>query len=207
MTQYISADHHLGHAGIIGLAKRPFDDIDHMNEELIAAWNSVVRPADEVFHLGDLISERDIDKALVLLMRLNGTIYLIPGNHDRFLRDLDEENRPSVKLELLPPLFRLNYNHTKIWLSHYPLRAWEGSFKGALHLYGHTHNTLEADRLPRSMDVGVDARGYYPLSVDEIWRKLSKEPIIPEEALVRGDKEALELSKTWKARKVTIRKG
>jgi calcineurin-like phosphoesterase family protein len=182
---WITADQHWNHAGIIRLANRKFDDINHLNEHMISEWNAVVRAGDDVYHLGDFT--RDLDDALALLLRLNGRISIIRGNHDRWIGDLEEDNRLSVDLTILPPLARLNFNHTKIWLSHYPLRAWEGSFKGSMHVYGHTHNTLEADRLPRSMDIGVDAVGFRPLSIEAIWRRLDKDPILPEEQRIRND--------------------
>jgi calcineurin-like phosphoesterase family protein len=182
---FLTADQHWNHAGIIRLANRKFDDINHLNEHMISEWNSVVRAGDDVYHLGDFT--RDLDDALALLLRLNGRISIIPGNHDRWIRDLEEDNRLSVDLTILPPLARLNFNHTQIWISHYPLRAWEGSFKGSMHVYGHTHNTLEADRLPRSMDIGVDAVGFRPLSIEAIWRRLDKDPILPEEQRIRND--------------------
>jgi calcineurin-like phosphoesterase family protein len=50
---YFTADQHFGHAGIIGLCKRPFRSVEEMDEAMIANWNAVVGPDDEVWHLGD----------------------------------------------------------------------------------------------------------------------------------------------------------
>ena len=36
-----------------GSDSRPFKDVEHMNETLIANWNRVVGPDNIVFHLGD----------------------------------------------------------------------------------------------------------------------------------------------------------
>lgn len=190
-----TADQHLFHKGAILLAKRPFDTIEKMNRHMIECWNAVVRPDDDVYHLGDISFGR-AGETVGILKELYGTIYLIPGNHDRWLDDYD--NELAGHLNFLPALTKLKFNHTSIWLSHYPLRCWEGSFKGAMHLYGHTHGTIETERLPRSMDIGVDSVGYYPLYIGDVWAKLDKEPAIPEEARIRDEEDAKLLTKDWK---------
>ena len=192
---FFTADQHFFHTKANLLANRPFDTLDKMNSHMIMCWNAVVRPDDAIYHLGD-ISFGKAGETIGILKGLNGTIYLIPGNHDRWLDHYD--NELGSKLNFLPDLTKMNFNHTKIWLCHYPLRCWEGNFKGAMHLYGHTHGEMENQRLPRSTDIGVDAVGYYPLYIGDVWAKLDKEPIIPEEARIRGEEDAKILAESWK---------
>ena len=52
-TTFFTADTHFGHANIIKYTNRPFDSPNHMDDILIANWNAVVGPDDEVYHLGD----------------------------------------------------------------------------------------------------------------------------------------------------------
>jgi calcineurin-like phosphoesterase family protein len=52
---YFTADLHLGHANIINHCDRPFSSVEEMDEHLINAWNSRVRPNDTVYIIGDLI--------------------------------------------------------------------------------------------------------------------------------------------------------
>ena len=84
---FITSDHHFFHNNIIKYTDRPFDNVDEMNERMIEIWNSVVKPGDEVLHLGDLFfNSRGYDKAKEIISRLNGTIDLLKGNHDRFTK-------------------------------------------------------------------------------------------------------------------------
>lgn len=195
MRIFLTADQHWFHKRIFELAPRPFTDVETMGKSMIAEWNAVVGLRDTVHHLGD-ISFGDIGETLGIIGALNGNIKLIPGNHDRWLEDYNEEL--GEKLILMPQVYRLKFNKTKIWLSHFPLRAWDGSFRGAMSVYGHTHGEIESQRLPRSMDVGVDAIGFRPLYIGDVWARLDKEPIIPEEARIRGDEDAKLLAKSWK---------
>lgn len=82
---FTCGDLHLGHRGITkflrpdGSKERPWDDVEEMNEALIANWNSVVHPKDTVIVLGDFVINRS---TLPLAARLNGTKELVMGNHD-----------------------------------------------------------------------------------------------------------------------------
>ena len=184
---YVISDHHFGHNAIRHLSTwRKFKDLDHMNEHMVTAWNERVRPGDDVYHLGDIFWHVEVVKAI--LPRLMGNIKLIRGNHDWWLDDMTvmDTIKYMKNVELLPAIHRLNFNRTKIWLCHYPLRVWEGNFRGAMHCYGHCHGTIETDRLPRSMDMSVDVAGYQPWTIEEVWKHLDKDPIMPEELRIGG---------------------
>lgn len=179
---YITSDQHWGHVGIVG---RKFDDLAHMNNHMVQAWNERVLPADTVYHLGDIFW--NLETARAVLPRLNGNIKLIKGNHDYWLKYITRsEGDIWSKIELLPPIHRLNFNKTAIILCHFPLRTWYKVFRGSIHLFGHVHAALNDDRLPRSLDVGVDSVGFKPLSIEEIWTRLMKDEILPEEVRVSG---------------------
>ncbi len=187
MKTFITSDQHWGHANIIQLsAWRSFEDVNHMNEHMVLAWNKRVNQGDTVYHLGDIFWHVDVARAI--LPRLNGKIKLIRGNHDWWLDEIVTRSEGDMwsKIEVIDPISRLNFNETKIWMCHYPFRVWEGSFRGAMMLYGHCHGTIEKDRLPRSMDMSVDVSGYEPWTAEEVWEHLSKDKIMPEELRIGG---------------------
>ena len=78
---FFTSDTHFNHTNIIRFCSRPFKDVEHMNETLIANWNRVVGPDNIVFHLGDFCLGGSAEWTKIL-KRLNGKIYLIAGNHD-----------------------------------------------------------------------------------------------------------------------------
>jgi calcineurin-like phosphoesterase family protein len=87
-NSFFASDHHLGHVGIInflrsdGVTKvRDFVDVDTMNEHIIKQHNSVVRPNDTCWFLGDVVINR---RYLKLIERFNGRKRLVLGNHDVF---------------------------------------------------------------------------------------------------------------------------
>lgn len=175
MTVFLTADNHWGHSGVIRMCRRPFPDRDShaMDEAMIAAWNARVRPADDVWHLGDFALGAKGERLRTIFARLNGTKRLVRGNHDH-----------SETLELPwaePPrdLVETAVQGQRLVLCHYPLRAWRGSMGSSVHCYGHVHGLMEPTR--QSLDVGVDAWGMQPASLAEILGRLERSEIEPEE--------------------------
>ena len=54
MNFYI-ADTHFGHEKVIEFCRRPFKNIEEMDEVIIKNWNEVVGHEDHVYILGDMI--------------------------------------------------------------------------------------------------------------------------------------------------------
>ena len=67
MSTYFTSDHHFGHAGALGLYRRPFASVAEMDRQMIDWWNSVVGPQDEVWHLGDFAIRQRPERAVSLL--------------------------------------------------------------------------------------------------------------------------------------------
>lgn len=162
---YLGHVAHFGHENIVKYNDRKTDDILEMEELLVQAWNDTVRPNDTVFHLGDITGGSD---PAPYLRRLNGRIKVIMGNHDsyRLMRRALQEGLITGYVDT----DYVRWNHERFWLSHYPHRAWRKSNKGSFHLYGHTHGDYPG--VGRSMDVGVDAIGFAPISIDEVYELL-----------------------------------
>lgn len=171
---WFTADTHFGHANIIEYQKdtRPFTSIEEHDEALIHAWNTFVRKNDTVYHLGDFCYwKAKVVNPADYIRRLNGMIYLCLGNHDA---DTEGQIRRLGMMQWVGHVKYIRYNGSKFFLSHYPHRAWRSSHHGSYHLFGHTHGKLPG--WGRSMDVGVDACGLRPISVDQVIEKLKDQP-------------------------------
>lgn len=167
MATFFTADTHLGHAGLLKHGYRPFPSVEAMDEALIEAWNARVSPRDTVWHLGDFTLS-GAEAAERYLSRLNGKLHLIWGNHDRnSVRRLPRWASSSYAQDM-----RLDGH--KLTLCHYAFRVWDGCGRGALMLHGHSHNNLPASS--QSLDVGVDAWGYRPVTLPEILERLATLP-------------------------------
>lgn len=175
---YLISDTHFGHQGVCnflrtdGVTKlRPWTSAEEMDEALVSNWNSVVKPKDKVYHLGDVVINR---KALITLSRLNGDKVLIRGNHDIFkLEDYTNYFRDVRGYHIMDNLI----------LSHIPIHpSAQGRFRGNIH--GHLHanivkkivgvdvktNTIKYGDMPDPwyQNVSVEQINYTPILFERV---------------------------------------
>ena len=163
MTVWFTADTHFGHAGAIGRFRRPFRSVQEMDEALVAGWNAVVRPQDEVWHLGDFAVRASAEQVSTLLARLNGRKHLITGNND------GPATLAATGWTSIAAYADIEVEDVRLILCHYPFRTWDGMYKGALNLHGHSHGQLAG--MARQVDVGVDVWNFRPVRLGTIRKR------------------------------------
>lgn len=145
-----------------------------MNKCLTQTINKYVQEGDILYFLGDFAFGEHINIPSYRHSLICQNIHLCRGNHDTHIdkyRDLFSSIQ-DVLWYLGPP--------EAIFMSHYAHRVWQGSHKGIIHLYGHSHSTLPD--YGKSMDVGVDVAyklfgEYRPFSLEEIVNIMSKRDV------------------------------
>ena len=157
MAVWFTSDTHFGDHRTLNIGKRPFASVAEMDAAMVAGWNAMVGPGDEVWHLGDFA--RTAAVAASMLPQLSGTKHLVLGNNDDGVAQ--PEGWASVQAYA-----ELRLGERLLVLCHYPFRSWRDQGRGAVNLHGHSHGRLKP--LPRQFDVGVDARGFRPVSLAEL---------------------------------------
>jgi len=167
--KWFISDTHFFHANILkftddaGKRIRPFNSLDEMHSIMIERWNSVVKPNDYVYHLGDVTFR--YDRAFNVLMgALNGQKRLILGNHDK-IKGTDLM-KWFEKVDLWKGFKEYNFTAT-----HIPLRL-ESLRDGAFCVHGHIHQNMMED--PHYINVSVEVRNYTPVHIDEIGAEIKK---------------------------------
>jgi len=162
---YFTSDLHFGHRGIITMQNRPFTTVEEMNRTLLANYNAFVSKNDTVYILGDICHHMPVEAANEIIRKMNGTKYLVSGNHDKgYDPKLFAEIRDFMTVSL---------NGVYFALMHYPMLSWPKKNSGSIQLHGHIHaradyNIQNRDEGIRRYDVGVDANDYYPVSLNTI---------------------------------------
>ena len=133
------ADTHFFHENIIKFDKRPFADVNEMNDTIRSNWNRTVKPDDTVYILGDY-SWKFKDEHIEFLKSLNGRKRLIKGNHDK----ATHSSKFKRLFEQITDYEKVLDGEDTVILCHYPIIAYDGSFRGRnVHLYAHVHKTDE----------------------------------------------------------------
>lgn len=185
---WLTSDTHFGHKNIVrgttewtefkegssNQSTRDFDTLEEHNEALIHNFNSLIKPDDTLWHLGDWSfgGHKNIEIFRNQLQCKN--IHLIFGNHDQHIEPIDSPYRKLFNSVQYVKEFSLKlgtertgtYGKQKFFLSHYTHRVWNQSHHGVVHLYGHSHGTLPG--IGKSMDVGVDTNNLLPYHLDEV---------------------------------------
>ena len=151
--RYYIADPHFFHGALnTKMDRRGFESVEAMNEYMLRQWNRKVRKNDEVVILGDL-SWGKAEETNELLEQLNGRLYLIQGNHDRFLKNKDYN---AGRFVWIKPYEELQDNKRKVILCHYPIMCYNGQYRvdengnpKVYMLYGHVHDTQDQWLLER----------------------------------------------------------
>ena len=188
MSVFLTSDTHFRHRNIIHMGRgRPWETIEEHDEALVRNWNSVVGEHDIVIHLGDSVMGPR-SESLHVIDELNGHIILIPGNHD-YVSAVETPGRR----EKFRPLYEQHFD--AIWpdcvefcgvvLSHYPpaeipdhgdvdrfadMRP-KMTPDHRLFIHGHTHQAGTHTELTNgalAINVGVDANGWTPVSIENI---------------------------------------
>jgi len=171
---WLISDTHFNHHKILtfeddGVAIRPFASVEEMNEMLIDNWNSVVKPGDKIYHLGDVLFGEDKAGWLAKNMpRLTGKKRLIFGNHD------DPKNFVGVGHFSQTSLWRF-FKEYGLLLTHVPVHPstmTEKRFEGGsiVNVHGHTH-THGSPSGPY-VSVCVEKIGYTPIHIDWIMEEV-----------------------------------
>lgn len=165
---------------------RPFHSQGEHDAMMINAWNSVVSPEDIVFVLGDFIMGA-ADGVQPILNRLNGTIYLIRGNHDTDNK-IEQYRHYPEKVVSIEDYMILCYKGKFIVMNHYPVEGdsgpkqnhlkndgWQNAteffgqnYDDCIYLYGHVHGNAPHDMEWHSYHVGVDTNNLTPVLLDDI---------------------------------------
>ena len=176
---FFISDLHFGHKYVIAFDRRPFRDVQEMEEEMIRRWNAKVSPEDHVFVVGDMFGSVTSAHAGEIVHTLHGKIHLIRGNHDpkgELFESLFEEVVPSKAIQV-----RVRGEKQKVIMRHRLLPFFKGNDEGVVQLYGHTHGS-SVSRIEdkyilfmnwlgvpmHSINVGACRMDYEPRTLEEI---------------------------------------
>ncbi|QLD85212.1 hypothetical protein HWV23_05565 [Natronomonas halophila] len=163
MTRYLAADLHFDHGEVLEYTDRPFASVGEMNDRLLANWNRVVGPDDEVVYLGDLVVPSEPTTVRRWLRRLNGDITFVVGDHDEGVR--------RTRAVTARRQYRFEADGSGFLCIHDPADA--PSERSDWLIHGH-HHDMRPEEFPfvdpetRRSNVSVELTGYEPVPVAEL---------------------------------------
>lgn len=171
---WYTSDWHFCHDKDFIWKVRGFSSIDEMNEAIVERHNSIVKPNDIVYCLGDCIMGK-AENGIKYLKALNGHLRIIFGNHDtpkKISQYIDnctniEWGSLSSKRDISKKL--------KFFLCHYPVIASNGNDTNkVISIHGHTHSEDKFEYTSQFLayNVAMDAHNCYPVAEENILKDI-----------------------------------
>lgn len=170
---YVTSDQHLFHDNVLkftnneGSPIRPgFTDIDHMNQTILDNWNSVVKPGDIVYHLGDVVMGRP-EGFQSFFNKFHGSKRLIVGNHDeiKWLAPMGIFQKVTMWRMFIE--YGMLFTHVPVHES-----SLNRGDKKLLNVHGHIHHNNSP--MGNYVNLCVEKTNYTPVHIDaipELWKE------------------------------------
>lgn len=162
-----------------GVATRPgFRDVEHMDELMMDNWNSVVKPGDKVYHLGDVVNSLDSHGWMEAnWKKLNGQKRLIVGNHDDIKMLANGKYFAAIAMWRMFPEFGLLLSHAPLHQGTLLRPKLSDGFTPvdksnpdlwfeAINIHGHIHSNPSPPGPYRC--VSVEQINYTPINIEEL---------------------------------------
>jgi calcineurin-like phosphoesterase family protein len=177
---WVISDTHFHHANILNFTDETgelirgahFSSVEEMDECMLENWNSVVKPGDKVYHLGD-VQMGSKEQFTKFWSRLNGSKRLIVGNHDDIKFLSSGGFFAKVYMWRLFKEFGLLLTHAPIHeqsLYLYPkkddVNSWDKPKEELLNIHGHIHQNPSPPGRYRC--VCVEQINYTPINIEEL---------------------------------------
>jgi calcineurin-like phosphoesterase family protein len=176
---WLTSDTHFHHENILKFTDSEgqlirgarFSSVQEMDECMLENWNSVVKPGDKVYHLGDVMmgSKEQFTK---FWNRLNGSKRLIVGNHDDIKFLTTGGFFAKIQMWRMFPEFGLMLTHVPIHINslyRYPNKDGTDGLtepEALLNVHGHIHQNPSPPGPYRC--VCVEQINYTPINIEEL---------------------------------------
>ena len=162
---WLISDTHFNHNKEFLWKPRGFTSVEEMNTAIIENWNSVIKPDDIVYHLGDVIMG-DLEAGIEIIKQLNGNIKLAIGNHDTEAR-----LQAFSKLDNIVDIqfgYRLKEKKRIFFLTHYQTLTGNFDNSNTYSIHGHTHSLNPFCEYDMMYNVNCEAHDCRPVAWEDM---------------------------------------
>lgn len=164
MAVFVTSNLQLGRPSALKKYNREYEDVDDMTKKMIDKWNEVVTKDDTVYHLGNFAW--DPKTAQEALLRLNGQIYFILGEHDQALETLQSKGMLRNRVQIVNDFVDLPHHNAT--LSYWPVKVWPGKSKKQYSIIGYPMKKYKSDPKERIINASTDFWANKPQDLDKL---------------------------------------
>lgn len=164
MAVFVTANMQLGRPNAIKKYKRPYANVDEMNDAMIQLWNSQVSTSDIVYHLGNFAW--DPKTAQDALTKMKGRIFLMPAEIDDALMVLAQKGLLPEHCSLMNRILPIDSH--KCNMSYWPMLDWPNKNKGYWSIIGHPDKKYKSNPATKVINVSTDLWGHKPQNLQRV---------------------------------------
>jgi calcineurin-like phosphoesterase family protein len=153
MKVFFFSDPHFEHENMA--IRRGFTNAKEHDEYIVDCWNSVVNRKDTVYCLGDITMEK---ARYDILLRLNGIINVVLGNHD-------QKQHTKAMLPYVNSVAGM-IDYKSYILTHCPIHSSQLEHRYSHNIHGHVHGNSLTDH--RYINVCAEVIDYRPKTIEEL---------------------------------------
>lgn len=175
---WFTSDWHIGHNKPFIYEDRGFSSIEEHDTAILKNCNSLVKPDDTLWILGDLalgMNEKEWNRIYKSLYCQD--VHFIIGNHDTDSKVDKYIDEYGFELEGYANIFKYS-KRKRFYLSHYPTICSNYSDKKdncIINICGHSHYKNSFQDMDKGLiyHVELDAHGMFPVSIEEIIKDIN----------------------------------
>lgn len=164
MAVFVTSNLQLGRPSALKKYARNYENVDDMTKKMIDRWNETVTKDDIVYHLGNFAW--DPKTAQEALLRLNGQIYFILGEHDQALETLQSKGMLRNKVQVIQDIVKIQ--DLNVTLSYWPLSVWPGKSSKYYSIIGYPLKKYKSDPKNRVINASTDFWSNKPQDIKKL---------------------------------------
>lgn len=172
MATFLIANCQFGRSGIIRKNKRPFGNVQDMNEEMVQRWNAVVTENDTVIHLGNFAWDPTTAEEMFDTLNFK-QLLLVPAEQDQAVLEMAQHQMLPDSVRVVNRIFdQANMNAT---FSYWPMYEWPMKDKGHYLFYGYYGKKYKPDHRKKLINMACEFWNYTPQNISSLMRLFEDE--------------------------------
>jgi calcineurin-like phosphoesterase family protein len=174
VNTFMTSDLHFRHNKKEIYGPRGFESIEEHDDTIVKNWNETVGKDDIVYVLGDVAMGTDEEEIIKKISSLNGTLYILLGNHDTTNKCKIYEKCPNVVIHQNVYTDIIKSGKWSFYLSHCPTIVTgniliSGKEPRRICLHGHTHSKDRFEHIQYACyNIALDAHDNRPVNIEDI---------------------------------------
>ena len=172
MATFLIGNCQFGRGNIIRKNKRPFGNVQDMNEEMVQRWNAVVSNDDVVIHLGNFAWDPTTAEEVLDVLNFK-QLWILPAENDQAILEMNRTQMLPDGVKIVNRIFE--QNQINATFAYWPMVEWPSKTKGNYLFYGYYGKKYKPDHKKKMINMACEFWNYTPQNISSLMRLFEDE--------------------------------